>query len=104
VFSVGNVVTGKGNIVASRKHATQVSAEAIEAYLGVADEPSSVGKSGVTERAAAAAEGIRAHVEAQPPLDSETIAAIEARIVARQAAIGYPGDVGEWLDQSGSPC
>ena len=25
VFSVGNVVTGKGNIVASRKHATQVS-------------------------------------------------------------------------------
>ena len=35
VFSVGNVVTGKGNIVASRKHATQVSEAAVEAYLGV---------------------------------------------------------------------
>ena len=34
VFSVGNVVTGRGNIVASRKHATHVSEAAIEAYLG----------------------------------------------------------------------
>jgi ferredoxin--NADP+ reductase len=105
VFSVGNVVTGKGNIVASRKHATQVSQEAIEAYLGVADEPGAAGTDpGLTHAATAAAESIGRHVAEQPSLDAETIAAIEARIVARQAAIGYPGDVGEWLDQAGVPC
>lgn len=104
VFSVGNVVTGKGNIVASRKHATQVSQEAIEAYLGVADDPAERTDPGLTQIAGAAAEGIGRHVSAQPPLDAETIASIEARIVARQAAIGYPGDVGEWLDQAGAPC
>ncbi len=104
VFSVGNVVTGKGNIVASRKHATQVSQEAIEAYLGVADESTQSIDSGLAQHVTAAAEGIGLHVDAQPPLDAETISAIEARIVARQAAIGYPGDVVEWLDQAGEPC
>ena len=34
VFSVGNVVTGKGNIVASRKHARQVSRDAVEKTVG----------------------------------------------------------------------
>jgi hypothetical protein len=37
VFSAGNVVTGKGNIVASRKHAREVSATVLEAFLGVGD-------------------------------------------------------------------
>ena len=35
MFSAGNVVTGKGNIVASRKHAREVSATVLEAFLGV---------------------------------------------------------------------
>ena len=40
VFSAGNVVTGKGNIVASRKHAREVSATVIEAFLGVGENGS----------------------------------------------------------------
>ena len=98
------MVTGKGNIVASRKHATQVSQEAIEAYLGVGDDPAEPVDAALTRGAAAAADGIGLHVAEQAPLDADAIAAIEARIVARQAAIGYPGDVGEWLDQAGEPC
>ena len=104
VFSVGNVVTGKGNIVASRKHATQVSQEAIETYLGIADAAPANVDPGLTQIATQAAAAIGRHVDTRPPLTAETIAAIEARIVARQAAIGYPGDVGEWLDQAGTPC
>src|SRR5262249_14598166 len=35
VFSAGNVVTGKGNIVASRKHSVRVTSLVIESYLGL---------------------------------------------------------------------
>src|SRR5262249_15893787 len=35
VFSTGNVVTGKGNIVASRKHSVRVTTHVIEQYLGL---------------------------------------------------------------------
>ena len=38
VFSVGNVVTGKGNIVASRKHAGAVYEAALESYLGLGED------------------------------------------------------------------
>ncbi|MGH7337181.1 MAG: response regulator, partial [Myxococcota bacterium] len=37
VFSAGNVVTGKGNIVASRKHAREVSDKVMEAFLGLGE-------------------------------------------------------------------
>ena len=102
VFSVGNVVTGKGNIVASRKHATQVSREAIEAYLGVSDEgaeaapPVSAGEK--------IAEDVSAALAEQPPMDAAAIAAVEERIAAQQSAVGFGGDVGEWIDQAGEPC
>ena len=35
VFSTGNVVTGKGNIVASRKHSIEVATFLLERYLGL---------------------------------------------------------------------
>ena len=37
VFGAGNVVTGKGNIVASRKHAKHVAGHMTEHYLKLAD-------------------------------------------------------------------
>ena len=42
VFSAGNVVTGKGNIVASRKHAKALGATIIEAYLGLGEKDADV--------------------------------------------------------------
>ena len=37
VFGAGNAVTGKGNIIASRKHSIQVATHLIEQFLGLGD-------------------------------------------------------------------
>ncbi|MCH2186030.1 hypothetical protein MK280_09180, partial [Myxococcota bacterium] len=103
VFSVGNVVTGKGNIVASRKHASKVSEEAIEAYLGVA-EGSEAAAEDLTAAASQAAEKIGDHVNRQVPLDEATRASLETKIKARQGAVGYSGQLEAWLDRAGPPC
>jgi len=82
VFSAGNVVTGKGNIVASRKHATHV------AERMVAD---------LRERAGALAQQVAVAVAAQPPHEAAADDALSARIRARQDAVGYPGDYATWI-------
>ena len=104
VFSVGNVVTGKGNIVASRKHASKVSEEAIEAYLGVGDGAEAPQAEDLTEAASEAAEKIGDHVDRQVPLDEATRINLQAKIKARQVAVGYTGQLEGWLDQAGPPC
>jgi hypothetical protein len=38
VFAVGNVVTGKGNILASRKHSIEVTTQVIEQFIGIAPD------------------------------------------------------------------
>ena len=97
LFSVGNVVTGKGNIVASRKHAAHVSERAIERFLGIAgdqDDRHSGEELALEElRAgiAAQAETIAEKISAQPPASPETIAAILERVAKRQREIGYEG-------------
>jgi len=102
VFSVGNVVTGKGNIVASRKHATSVSQAAIEAFLGIAGD----GKAHAGEEALAAsisgdagaqAEAVAGRIEPLPRLAAERVAAVLEKVRERQRAVGYSGDLGEWL-------
>ena len=102
VFSAGNVVTGKGNIVASRKHARGVSETVAGAYLGVEDD-------GDEESALDAARGelreragkFAAEIAARPPPSSEAQAALAARIRQRQQAVGYPSDLVSWLESVG---
>ncbi len=100
VFSVGNVVTGKGNIVASRKHAARVSESAIERFLGLGPDGHE-GESAVMEPAAAAAREAADHVHdaihAGPPLAPEQVEAILKRVRERQAKVGYTGDLESWL-------
>jgi hypothetical protein len=86
VYSAGNVVTGKGNIVASRKHATHVAERMTEALVA---------------NARALADRVASSVEAQPPHDAAALASLEARVRARQAAVGYPGDYAAWMKQVG---
>lgn len=100
VFSVGNVVTGKGNIVASRKHAAHVTEDAIERFLGLADD----GHEGeealiepAREEARAAADELARQLAPRPPASPETIASILERVKQRQNAVGYPGDLDTWL-------
>lgn len=106
VFSVGNVVTGKGNIVASRKHASYVSQSAIERFLGVADDGHAGEEAlGDAMRAAATAEAERlaAKIEAHPPLAAERADALIERVRARQREVGYGGDYRAWIEKVTPP-
>ena len=106
VFSVGNVVTGKGNIVASRKHASAVSQDAVEVYLGVSDDPQAAAAAEPSIAAAAAelAERVAQHIEGQPSPDGPSRESLLERIAQRQAAVDYPGDFAQWLARVGAPC
>jgi len=68
VFSAGNVATGKGNIVASRKHAAAVANAMLEGFL-----------------------------RERPALPPDALAALRPRIRARQQAAGYGGDYAAWI-------
>jgi NADPH-dependent glutamate synthase beta subunit-like oxidoreductase len=68
VFSTGNVATGKGNIVASRKHAVAVANAMLEGFLSE-----------------------------KPPLAPAALERVRARVRARQAAVGYAGDYAAWI-------
>ena len=91
VFSAGNVVTGKGNIVASRKHAGHVAEEVIASFLGVGPR-GHAGEEAVLDGARAAArataEGVAAQVENEKPHDGPTLEKLRARVRARQQAVG----------------
>ena len=105
VFSVGNVVTGKGNIVASRKHAVAVAEAVIERFLGLA-EGSHAGEEalleGAREEARATAEGIGNEIAKQPPLAPGALEKILTRVRERQRAVGYAGGYRAWI-QSVTP-
>ncbi len=105
LFSVGNVVTGKGNIVASRKHAAQVSEEAIEGFLGLSGDEDRSGEGEAESNVAGAARATADHVAqnlGQAP-SAETLAEILRRVQERQKAIGYPGELQTWIDAVGEP-
>jgi NADPH-dependent glutamate synthase beta subunit-like oxidoreductase len=111
VFSVGNVVTGKGNIVASRKHATQVSKQAIEAYLGVAEEIPDGEAARVdvalpradTDAAAQTADSVAAALQSAQPPNAEQAKALLEKVAARQREVGFE-DYKSWKEQVGEPC
>ncbi len=105
VFAAGNIVTGKGNIVASRKHAAAVSEEMAAHYLGLHDghdgEESlmEAADTEIAESAAAVADGI----QELPGLDPDALERVLARVRERQAAVGYGGDFSAWLDRVTPP-
>jgi NADPH-dependent glutamate synthase beta subunit-like oxidoreductase len=87
VFSTGNVVTGKGNIIASRRHSKVVTGHVLERYLGVPQNGS----------ATAAQQHLADHVAAKAPLAPEQIEQVLARVRARQEAVGYTVPYKDWL-------
>ena len=106
VFAVGNIVTGKGNIVASRKHSAHVAEEVAEHYLGIHDE----GHGGeeqvlddVRDAATAKADEIADTLHEQPPIDPTVLETLRKRVRERQAAVGYDGDFPAWLERVTPP-
>jgi NADPH-dependent glutamate synthase beta subunit-like oxidoreductase len=99
VFSAGNVVTGKGNIVASRKHASHVADKVIESFLGLG--ASHAGEEavldGAREAARRVADGVAAHAVALTAHGDGALARLRARVAERQAAVGFAGDYRAWI-------
>jgi NADPH-dependent glutamate synthase beta subunit-like oxidoreductase len=80
LFSCGNVVTGKGNIVDSRRHAKEVAAHVRDHFFEVAEA-----------------------VKRRPGLDAAQREALLQRVRARQAQVGYSGDYRKWIEASKPP-
>jgi len=101
VFSVGNVVTGKGNIIASRKHSVAVSTHVIERFLGLGngkhdgEEALAPSTAGVD----AAAQKIAEVVKNGKPLAPAVADALLGRVRSRQEAVGHTGSYREWIER-----
>ncbi len=81
LFSVGNVVTGKGNIVASRKHSRSVASYMTEKYLDIAEE-----------------------VQRRAPLGEVARTSLLARVRACQSAVGCDArDYAGWIARHTPP-
>jgi hypothetical protein len=99
VFAAGNIVTGKGNIVASRKHAAHVSEILAEVWMGLAeghDAEAHLSDAGGGE-ARAQAEKLADEVGRLEPLTPQELEAVLARVHERQRAVGYDGDCAAWI-------
>jgi NADPH-dependent glutamate synthase beta subunit-like oxidoreductase len=105
VFSAGNVVTGKGNIVASRKHATHVAEQIVASFLGVGDDGHAGEQAmldGARDAAARLADGVAAQVASQPPHDAIALQQVRARVASRQQAVGF-ADYRTWIERVTPP-
>jgi predicted amidohydrolase len=101
VFGIGNVVTGKGNILASRRHSIEISTQLIERFLGLGDEGHAGEEDLLQERNAAlddVAARVADFVDHRPGLSVEQVEALLQRVRARQKAVGYPGTYQEWIE------
>jgi ferredoxin--NADP+ reductase len=103
VFSVGNVVTGKGNIVASRKHAAHVSEAAIEAFLGLGPAGHAGEEALLAATGESHAEKVVDALEKLDPLPAERLEAVLARVRGRQRAVGYGGGYRAWIEKVTPP-
>ena len=98
LFSAGNVVTGKGNIVASRKHAAHVSERVIAAFLGLNGEEGHGGEEALLAPGdETRANQLAVHLEDEKPLDDAAMKALEDRVKTRQREVGYTGDYATWI-------
>jgi NADPH-dependent glutamate synthase beta subunit-like oxidoreductase len=105
VFAAGNIVTGKGNIIASRKHARKLTATLVESFLGVADAPDGRRDADVDmgEAARDAAANIATQVAALPKIEADALASVRARVAQRQQQVGYAGDFKAWIEKVSRP-
>ena len=84
VFTVGNAVTGKGNLVVSRKHASEVAEKLAESIAGEVSD-------------------IAAYVRTRTPLDDEELNRVLARVRQAQERVDYDGDYETWMRRVSPP-
>lgn len=100
VFGAGNAVTGKGNIVVSRKHSIQVGAHLIEEFLGL-ESGDHAGEEelldSITRPVDESVARIADWLGQRPPVEPARAREILGRVRARQEAVGYTCSYREWL-------
>jgi len=106
VFSTGNVVTGKGNILASRRHSIEATTQVIESFLGVA--PGGHADEGVlldpvAADARDAAAGLADWTKHRPGLDETAMNRLFERVRERQRSVGYDGAYRAWIEKVTPP-
>lgn len=107
VFAIGNVVTGRGNILVSRRHSAETTELLIEKFLGLGKDGSHDGEQDLmpdaSEGAGGQGERVAAWLGAQPAVAPERIAAILERVRRRQAEVGYDGRYRDWIARVSPP-
>jgi NADPH-dependent glutamate synthase beta subunit-like oxidoreductase len=106
VFSTGNVVTGKGNIVASRRHSVRVTSHVIESYLGLGNgrhEGEEALLAPTTRAADAAAMRLMATLRRKRAPTPAAVDALLTRVHARREAVGFTSSYREWLERVTPP-
>ncbi|MBI3782805.1 MAG: hypothetical protein HY270_05320 [Deltaproteobacteria bacterium] len=102
VFGIGNVVTGKGNIMVSRRHSIEVTTQVIEQFLGLSADHHQ-GEEQLLALAAARADEAAARVAAvvgrRPSLSPQQAEKVMQRVRTRQQAVGYSGNYMQWIEQ-----
>lgn len=96
VYGLGNVLTGKGNIVESRKSSRKVMSRVVAVRLGLrapTDADVDAAHAGARE---AAREVVDAAMQV-PPIDTASRARIDAWIEQRWGEVGYEGDYRTWM-------
>jgi ferredoxin/flavodoxin---NADP+ reductase len=106
VFSTGNVVTGKGNIIASRRHSVRVTGHVIENFLGLGNgkqEGEDALLSPAASDAVETASRVVERLHQRPPMTPEAVASLLARVEARRQAVGFTMPYRAWLEQMTPP-
>ena len=99
VFSAGNVVTGKGNIVASRRHSQGIGEHLIQQYLGLAPGDMEGAMSGIEAKANETAQKVASAIGAKRTLNAAEIGKLKERISSHQRAVGYDGSLPAWIER-----
>lgn len=98
VFGLGNVLTGKGNIKASRQNAKQISQGVMARFLGATENASieqalDLGHAQVRQQA----EQVADKVQSKRPRSAEELKRIADGVQSRWQAVGYPGNYPDWI-------
>lgn len=99
VYAAGNAVTGKGNIVASRKHGTEIAERVANFLLGEGDRPEVPSANEV--HAAAVSDAVAATLAVTEPLSDQAMETLLGRVKTRWDVVGYPGDYATWRKEVG---
>jgi NADPH-dependent glutamate synthase beta subunit-like oxidoreductase len=106
VFGTGNVVTGKGNIKASRKHSIEITTYVAESFLGLRDGDRSGEEallSATAVHARETADRVAQWVDGRPPLSRGAVKELLVRIRSRQEDVGYTHDYRQWIADVSPP-